>query len=282
MLPRVLILAAIGVFSSVSQGAAQSTSLWLADRVAEPSTEIALTNLLQEVSGLAAGKGARVYAHNDEHAIVYEIDLAAERVVAAFALGGPPTVAGDFEGIEFYDGRIYLLTSTGFLYEASEGENRERVRFNIYDTGAGDTCEIEGLSRGPQAGDFLLICKRSLKAEFKESLRIYKWRLSAREVVSDPWLEIRFSELEGVSAPGFRPSGIEWDADREEILIVSARDRTLLRLSQRGELIEKTTLPAEQHPQAEGIALLGNGDLVIADEGRGRSRAGMLHIYERN
>ena len=99
-----------------------------------PDHQFFLPQGLSEISGLAVASPNTVYAHNDEYAIVYEIALDTGKALKAFALG-KPTVKGDFEDIAVRGGNVYLLASDGHLYEAPIGEHRQRVRYNVYDTG---------------------------------------------------------------------------------------------------------------------------------------------------
>ena len=59
---------------------------------------------------------------------------------------GRPVPRDDFEGIAYLDGVIYLVTSAGLIYVTTEGDDGERVDFEIYRTGLGRYCEIEGLA----------------------------------------------------------------------------------------------------------------------------------------
>ena len=66
--------------------------------------------------------GNRLLAHDDERGVVVEISYRDGSIVKAFALSdrrGP--VAAAFEGIAAAEGRIYLVSSLGQLYEFGEG-----------------------------------------------------------------------------------------------------------------------------------------------------------------
>lgn len=234
---------------------------------------------LTEISGLAVASENSVYAHNDEHGIVYEIVLADGEVVAAFALGDP-TAQADFEGIAADDGRIYLVTSTGLLYEAIIGAHRARVRYNVFDTGAGEFCEVEGITPGPAPAEFLLICKTARQAALKGRLLVFKWSLADRIPVRAPWLNVGLSGiLTGEERINFRPSAIEWRGQNSSLLVLSARNQLLISLHRDGTVLFKKTLPKATHPQAEGVVIMPSGDLVIADEGTMRL-PGALTIYK--
>ncbi|WP_238314696.1 hypothetical protein, partial [Methylobacterium crusticola] len=80
----------------------------------------------------------RLLAHNDEKGIIYELDYQKGAIVKAFQLADRVApVAADFEGIATVDDRVYLVTSSGRLYECSEGAAGESVLFNVYTTGVG-------------------------------------------------------------------------------------------------------------------------------------------------
>lgn len=240
--------------------------------------QFALVNGLREVSGLAMASENSVYAHNDEHGIVYEVMLADGSVKAVFALGDP-TVSADFEGIAAQDGRVYLITSTGLIYEALVGAHRERVRFNILDTGVGAFCEVEGLSLADRNNEFLILCKSPKVKELAAHLTIYRWSLDSRVPVSEAWLQKPYGEfLSADDAQIFRPSAIEWDRVRGEGLILSARSHQLIVINEDGTVVEARNLDADLHAQAEGVALTPAGELIIADEGAGRG-PGRLSAY---
>src|SRR5512147_3239724 len=81
-----------------------------------------LPKKLDEISGLAFDEQDRLFAHNDERAVIHQIDWHRGSLVKSFALGDPP-VRGDFEGIAVAASRFYLMTSDGMLYSAAEGDD---------------------------------------------------------------------------------------------------------------------------------------------------------------
>ncbi len=241
--------------------------------------QVLLPKGLVEISGLAAASDTTVFAHNDEFAIVYEVDISNGEPVRAFALGDP-TKKGDFEGIAVYDGRIYLVTSTGLLFEAEIGEHRDRVRYNIYDTGAGDACEVEGLSRAPAPGEFFVLCKRSNKRDRESQLVIFRWSLNERMPQTSPALAVNFRDfLPSSERDAFRPAGIEWDAETKSIWIVSSRSRIVYVFDENGRFKRRIRLSQSMHAQSEGITVTPSGAVLIADEGATRG-AGAITVYD--
>jgi len=244
-----------------------------------PPMQAPLARGLVEISGLAAASENSVYAHNDEHAIVYELAVADGKILSAFALGDP-TVKADFEGIAARDGRIYLLTSTGLIYEAPIGANRERVKYNIFDTGVGALCEAEGLAKAPVEDEFLILCKKAYGSALDNRLIVFRWSLSERRVVAAPWINILYTDLmPDKLAEEFRPSAIEWDAARQLMIVLSARSKYLIAVDKSGRAAYTKALSAKRHAQPEGVALMGSGALVIADEGSRRG-PGKISVYQ--
>jgi uncharacterized protein YjiK len=235
-----------------------------------------LPDKLREVSGLALTEDERLLAVSDEEGIVYEIDYQNGGLVKAFAIG-EPTIRADFEGIAVLDGAVWLLTSTGRLYSFPEGEDGQRVAHDRINTGLGDECEFEGLAGEPQTGMLLLICKDSKKK--KKGLRIFEW-LAAGDKNQDP-AEIELDEKameKSIDKKQVNPSGIAIDSVTGNRIVVAARQRAVFELARDGELIGVILeLDARRHEQPEGIAIMRDGRILIADEaGNGAAR---LAIY---
>lgn len=232
---------------------------------------------LREVSGLVAHEG-RLYAHGDEEAIVYQLDYEAGRLVKAFALG-KPTLRGDFEGIAIVDERFYLVTSAGTLYEFAEGANGERVSYARHETGLGARCEVEGLAYDAANRDLLLACKQPRSRALRGRIAVFAWSVDHAELAPARHLVLpRKSVTKRLRADDFNPSGVEVDAASGNLLLIAARQRGIAEVARDGRVVSAQRLPrASLHRQAEGIAVLPDGRLVIADEG-GSKRA-RLALY---
>lgn len=237
-----------------------------------------LPPLLNEISGLARAGKDSVFAHNDEHAIIFEIVLKDGRIRRAFALG-EPTIEGDFEGIAVQGGLIYLITSDGLIYAAEPGKHRQRVDFATYDSGVGPRCEIEGLSKSPHAGELLILCKRFRSQDDDDRLEIYRWEVGTDHALDEPLLSLPLDRfLPRQDRARFSPSGLEWDPVKQRLMIVSARGNWLVTMRPDGSDIKRQKLNGRSHPKTEGITLLGGDRLVLADEGS-TTRRGRLATY---
>lgn len=233
---------------------------------------------LKEVSGLAVAGPDSIFTHDDEFAIVYELRLSDGRMLRAFALGDP-TLEGDFEGIAAADGKVYLVTSDGLVYAVEPGGHGDRVPYRVYDSGIGPRCEVEGLSQAPAPGELLLLCKRFRNDSEEARLEIYRWKFGAERAEREPFLSLALDSLLGeAESVDFRPSGIEWVPQSGQLHIVSSRNRLLVTIDPEGTLIETRRFNKSRHPDTEGITLMPDGRLVLADEGS-RTREGRLTVY---
>lgn len=238
-----------------------------------------LPRRLTEISGLAVAPDGRVFTHDDESGIVYEIDPTGGRIVKAFALGDT-TAKGDFEGIAVANGKIYLTTSDGVIYEAPEGDNGARVLYNTYETGIGRHCEVEGLAYDAAAGDLLIPCKTIRDYAFEDDFVLYRWSLASREAPKTPALVVPLDTLfaDKGGSKSFRPSGIEIVPDTGNYLIVASLNHLIVEMTPAGTLISEVELDHGDHPQAEGITILPGPVLLISDEGR-KKHDGRLALY---
>ncbi len=236
-----------------------------------------LPKRLREISGLALTSDERLLAVTDEKAIVYELDYLQGKIIKSFALGDP-VVRGDFEGIAVLGDTIWLMTSNGILYAAAEGPDGGSVRYQKYDTGNADFCELEGLGQDRTAGTLILACKEGIKRK-KKDLMIFEWSVSASGIehirdipVPGPLIRSMIGEKR------ISPSGIAVDPQTGDRVLVAARQDALIRLTPDGTLVEAIILEKKgRHKQAEGIEITRDGRMLIADEGgKGRAR---LAVY---
>jgi uncharacterized protein YjiK len=265
-----VLLAFISAHAAIAQPTASGGILERYPLSAETSEQWKLPDKLNEISGLALTDDARLLAITDESAIVYELDHTEGRMVKAFALG-EPTERGDFEGIAWFEGRVWLVTSKGRIYESGEGDDGERVTFDVFETGIGKSCEAEGLAYRESDSMLLVLCKKIRKKSDLESLAIFAWSTTTRELVDDKTMTLPDREVAvALRLPRLNPSGIAIDEQSGNLLIVAARQHALVELDADGRFISARILPlAVRHPQAEGIEILPSGDLLIADEGGG-------------
>jgi uncharacterized protein YjiK len=234
-----------------------------------PEQQWRLPRQLREVSGLAAGPDGRIFAHDDEAAIIYQVDVAAGRLIKNFALGDP-IEAGDFEAMAIApDGTFYLITSRGLLYAFREGADGAHVEFQTIDTGLHRVCETEGLAYFAAEESLIVACKRMNDRPMRSTISLYAGRPSAPDARAAPWLALPEANLTArAGVAHFRPSGVEIDPASGRVLLLSGSDGALAELARNGEVLSARALgPA--HAQAEGIAIAADGALLISDEAAG-------------
>jgi uncharacterized protein YjiK len=275
----------IGWFTAVSSGfgpaAGQDPTSVLPhyDLSSGAGIQVGLSWSLQEVSGLATSSDGRLFAHDDERAIVHELDPATGRTIKAFYVGilGIP---GDFEGLAIAEERFFLVTSSGRLVEFREGGARETVAYQVRDLGLERRCEMEGLAYDAETSALLLPCKRPRQKELEDHLVVFSVPLQTLSVDDEPRV---FLPLEVLDDNGlgddFHPSAIEVHPTTRSILILAAREEAGAEVSPKGELLGTFEMKRRDHPQPEGVAFMPDGSLVLADEGR--DRRGTITVYPR-
>ncbi len=225
-----------------------------------------LPGRLDEVSGLAVAPDGRLFAHDDERAVVHAIDPSEQEVTTSFWLGDPP-VAGDFEGITLVGERFFLVTSRGLLYEFREMPDGREAPYRLTDTELGAVCEIEGLDHDPVDDALLFACKVS--APERGTIVVHRIPLDpTRGRLSPIVVERRLLAAHGVDAD-FAPSAVAV-TPAGSLLLLSAQSSALLEIGRDGVPIAGVTLARDRHRQPEGLALGPDGTMYIADEGDGR------------
>jgi uncharacterized protein YjiK len=273
-----------------SAGARDSTTLaaresQLAARLAQADTASAsplarwlLPPGLAELSGLALTSDSRLLGHNDEVGRIFEVDYRRGVVVKTFWIGDQ-IVRDDFEAIAVAGDRIFLLASTGTLYEFAEGGEGSRVPFTHHDTRLGGECEFEGLAFDSSANALVLACKQTLTAGLKDFVVLYKYSLIDSSAAGTSRLTIPLAQVIGANGwQGFTPSDITVDPGSGDYLVIASQEKGLLRVTSAGEVVWSRPLPAGQD-MTEGIAITRDGILLLGDEAVSASAPGDITLY---
>ena len=277
---RVLLAATLGLLSLTGTSAGVQRGVRLEDYGlrADEAAPRELPRRLREISGLAMTADHRLLAHNDEAGIVFEIDVRDGSVVKEFHLADlADPVADDFEGIAVADGWIYLVTSAGRLYECREGADGESVLFQVYATGAGRDCEIEGLAYDDGRRELVLMCKNARSDDLFGNLAMVRWSTDEKALRGERAVVPVGDFARRIGANRFQPSGIERHPVSGNYFVVAARQAAIAEVTPGGQVLGVRRFEAPWHRQAEGIAFAPDGALIVADEG-GRARA-TLTVY---
>ena len=278
---RATAFAFLGLMSACSLAASNSTGKFDIGEFSLDKDSLRqwkLPKKLKEISGLAMTPDDRLFAVDDEQAVIYEIDYQQGKTIKSFGLGSPIT-RGDFEGIAYLDSKFYLVTSHGLVYVAAEGSDGERVDFNVYQTGLGRYCEIEGLASDARSGSLLLACKKRRGKTKDGKFSVFVWSPATGRVLHDREIAIPEHEIANrIGKKNIRPSAIVVDPESGNLFGLAGPQRAIFELTPNGELIDAIILPlADRHRQPEGIEITSSGKLIISDEG-GKKKA-RLGVY---
>jgi uncharacterized protein YjiK len=238
---------------------------------AAPSARIALPGELAEVSGLATSADGRLFAHGDERAVVYQIELPAGRIVKRFGIGdaGGP-LAGDFEDIQIVDDRFFLVTSEGQLIEAKEGADGATVPVVRRSRGVRGACEVEGLSWDASSSAMLLLCKETKGKQWKDRLVILAVDPATGRFEPEPRLTVSQQELrQATGAQRFAGSAIVRHPQSGNWILVSGPQRAIAEIDSAGTVLGGGLLTGRRHRQPEGLAVAQDQTLLISDEAAG-------------
>ncbi|MBL8547413.1 MAG: hypothetical protein JNL81_13185 [Hyphomonadaceae bacterium] len=237
-----------------------------------------LPDRLREISGLAVSPDGRLFGHDDEVANIYEINPTSGEIVKWFALGDPSR-SGDFEGLTITpEGDFWLTDSRGRLFRFREGENEAHVAFERFDTELGEACEIEGVAYQPAEQSLILACKRVRGDDGNGGeTQLQAWSIASRQ--TRQWGPVSGDIAAAAGVRSFAPSGLELDRVSGRLIVISAAgDGALAELGPDGALLAARRL-GNGHRQAEGVAIMPDGSLIISDEA-GNSQA-LITRYRR-
>ena len=230
-----------------------------------------LSRGLDEVSGLAFDGQGRLWAHDDERARVYQLDPSSGDVLAHFDVARG--VAGDWEGIAWAEGNLFLVDSDGVLVRFVPGGHGEGVEYLRIDTGLGSRCEIEGLGFEPSRRALLLGCKTARERELRDRMVVLAFSLATMSGEEVPRVSIPATVLGsfGFSAREFRVSAVETHPRTGTILVASAQSAAIMEVSPDGRTVVGGRVPGNRLlRQLEGLAVAPDGALVLASEASGR------------
>ncbi len=272
-----IVAIAVSVFGLLGMGQPPVCKICSID-FSDPDHFFSLPLQLEEVSGLAFLNATTLLAHDDEVGIIYQIDLEAETVEPFYTLkDGAASLRGDFEAIAVGNEVIYLITSEGVLFAIPNPVGADMRDVQIIETGAGKHCEVEGVDYDDRSRDLLIACKKTWSNQFDAGLLIFRWSVEGQTLRDKPISVSKKAMKNAIGEKRFHASGIQVDETTGHLILVSAQDQFILEITRKGNVIAAGRLPEDLHPQTEGISLLPDGRLILADEGR--KTGGTIAIY---
>lgn len=248
--------------------------------LAKTGQTFTLPKKLVEVSGLSSSVAAgRLLSLNDEEGAIYEIAVADGTIIRTIE----HSKKDDYEGIARVGDSIYAVKSNGNIkvIDYHSGKKVDEIS-----TPLKDKHDIEGLCYDHSRHRLLLAAKgdselRGHKAgqrsifgldiDRPDSLYV-AYRLQVEplpatllpDLVEDDILSRKVFRKRVLE---FAPSGITIEPHTGQLYVLSARGALLAAIDTTGQMVSMTLLTHRLHRQAEGITIIEDGRLVIADEG---------------
>lgn len=239
-----------------------------------------LHSKLSEISGLCLNDKSELFAHDDELAVIFQLDINTGKVIKWFSLGTDKIPAGDFEGIAFGKGLFYMITSDGLLYVFPEGNDKVNVDYDIIDLHMPDKIDIEGLCFNEISGELMIACKNYPGKKYDNQRVIFSYKPDQDECKAVPVYFISLVQLKNeFNITDFYPSAIaKIPGENLYMILSSKRKPCMIKYSAEGRIVKAVKLDKNFHRQPEGIAITPDGSIIIADEAAGKKP--LLSIYK--
>lgn len=243
-----------------------------------------LPSELSELSGMVALDEHTLACVQDELGAVFVVDLQGKQPIRTLSFGKP----GDYEGIASTGGALWVLRSDGTLQELALDAGRLVSRHTYKLPFAG---EFEGLCVDAAGEHLLVLPKGPVVGDRREKKRrrILAFHLLLRTALKQPVMTLKVHDIEdqiedlGLPGPRRTTSKGNRKVDLElrgsellalpdgDLLMLSPKDRLLLRFNSDGDVVATRELDMNLLPQPEAMALLSDGRLLIGSEGRRRA-----------
>lgn len=257
----------------------------------EPAETYEMPSILEEISGLTISTDEQfLYAVQDEKGIIFKLSKSSGEVLEKIKFHKD----GDYEGIEVVRDKIYVVKSTGTIYEVTNpgAVNQQMKKFNDFLEREND---VEGLAYDAKNNRLLLACKgMPATGESFDIIRykkvIYAFDLNTKTFLPDPVYTIQLEEIRkyldshtslkeyeklveffssGKDNLSFNPSAIAIHPKSGAIYVSSSIGKVLIVLSDTGKVLHIEKLRKKVHAQPEGLAFDKEGTLYISNEGKG-------------
>ncbi|MFK8162536.1 MAG: SdiA-regulated domain-containing protein [Lewinella sp.] len=287
--PTCLLIFSLFTFTSFTQSAAQDYDYDAPKLIGNLPSE------LDEISGLSMSSVHRneLLAVQDEEGKIFRINAKTGALLFAVTFWKD----GDYEAIEAVGSDVWVLKSTGTLYQVSNvGKADQKVeKFNTALTGDND---VEGLAYDARKNRLLLACKKDAKDDGndKDGRYIYSFDLASKTLSKKPVFAI---ELEAVKKflsvcekttrheqlcdffftrdeYDLAPSAIAIHPLTGQLFITSSVGKVLMVLNPNGQIDHLQRLDKKLYAQPEGLTFDSDGTLYISTE---KKKAANAKVY---
>lgn len=242
---------------------------------------------LAEISGLSltGNQANELLAIQDESGKVFRLSARTGKMISSITFWKD----GDYEGVEAVGNDIWVLKSTGTLYQIMDiGQPSQQVeKYNTELTGDND---VEGLTYDPIRNRLLLACKKdaSNDGNSKNGRYIFAFDLATKTLASQPVYAIEREAVQNYLLScekstaheklcdfflardefDLAPSAIAIHPITGQLYITSSVGKVLMVLNANGTIDGLHKLKKGLFPQPEGLAFDPDGTLYISTEAK--------------
>ncbi|MCF7821752.1 MAG: SdiA-regulated domain-containing protein [Mariprofundaceae bacterium] len=241
-----------------------------------------LPKSLAEISGLTLLDRSHLGAIHDEKDDLFVIDIRTGEVTDRHDMGS----RRDYEGVERVGDTVYVLSSSGTIYEIRDWKNNKQIT-GKYKTWLNRGHDTEGLAYDAASHRLLIACKEYPGKGLNGYRAVYAFDLEQKQLLPEPAFKIDLAQADTGKKKGWgrtkqiKPAALAVHPLTQQLFIISSVKRRMVVLNSDGTLAAVHKLPKEYFAQAEGMAFLPNGDLFISNERAGRKTATLLRFNYR-
>ena len=272
-----------------------------ADKKVEQPKNLKLHELpadLKEISGISFLTDNIVLAVQDEEGILYQYDLAEQKILNEFEFGEP----GDYEDLVRIDKDVYIVSSNGTIIQIKNFQSAKPV-IQSFNTALKKDNDIEGLGYEPKKNRLLLAAKAKGLDEDENTKEIYAFNLTTMTLETTPAYTIKLNEIEDyfrgdaleesskkfLKALGnqninkvFRSSAITVDPKTNNIFVLSSINNLIAMLTPDGKMSQIIQFEGKEHKQPEGLAFSENGKLYVSNEAGKKGKSNIIELEYAN
>ncbi len=260
-----------------------------------------MPNELAEISGLSLAnqQGNELLAIQDELGKIFRLSTRTGKMISSITFWKD----GDYEGVEAVGDDIWVLKSTGTLYQVMDiGLPSQQVeKYNTALTGDND---VEGLTYDPTRNRLLLACKKdaSNDGNSKNGRYIFAFDLATKTLAEKPVYAIEREAVQNYLLScekstahkklcdfflvrdefDLAPSAIAIHPITGQLYITSSVGKVLMVLNTNGTIDGLYKLEKGFFPQPEGLAFDPDGTLYISTEAKKNAPARIYRLAYRS
>lgn len=242
-----------------------------------PTNELKMPMVLKEISGLGyIDERGMIAAINDELGNIYVLNTETANIEEKIKFQR----FGDYEAVEFIDGRYYVCNSKGDLRQITKGEE---IEVELLQTRLGYENNVEGMGYDESENILYLACKDQAQLTGDDKMKgkaIYTFSLDDMRLNTTPLFVVKDNALLGwfennvgkISKKiedrisSFSPSAIALHPKSNLLYVTSARGDLMAVFDKAGN-VRHVELVRGYMEQIEGVCFDPEGTLYVSSEG---------------